>query len=118
GIFPKLFLARLYVGLNLLYHIQIAISTPLRTKYLNAIVHPPGARPTLLRQPFGPVLEADNNRGVVFSPGFISVHEGSHVGKHGGRSGLAVKPAEEFNRVAAHVHGHPAAAARDVPEPG
>ena len=101
---------------------EVGVGLALAAEDLGPVVHPARLRPALLGQPDGPAFEVEHEHRLVVAVGLVAVDVGAHLGVDAGDSlaswpSSAEHPAEELDRVAAHVHRHPAAAAPGVVEP-
>jgi hypothetical protein len=81
-----------------------------------AVIHAAEFGPTFFGHGDGAVSEFEDEDGVVVTFGFGLVDVSAHLGVDGFDGRATEYPPEEFNGVAAHVHGDAAAGAIDVPE--
>jgi hypothetical protein len=102
---------------------QVGVGHPLAAVDLGPVVHAARLGPALLRHGRGAAVHLEEERAGIVATRLVAVNIGTHVGVDAAHGRLAAgrtaqQPAEELDRVAAHVHRHPAAAAAHVPEPG
>src|SRR5262245_11683942 len=95
---------------------QIRKGDSLRAVNFRSVIHAAQFGPAFLGDRDSAVGKSEDQDGSVIPPRFMALYGVVHWRVNRVDRRAAKNPAEEFNRVAAHVHCHPAAATVHIPK--